>query len=238
MTEDQISSCIVHTLFSPACGTKQIDKLCKEAVEYKFGAVCVNPVYVHQSALRVKGTGVAVCSTVSFPFGASNPSGKAAEAVYAVEDGADAVAMVLDISAAREKKFTDVQNDIAGVVTAVHSAGEKKQKLIRTAVILETCYLTDDQITECCFCAERAGAEFVCTCTGFGVPKSSDGSDQPNGASIHHVELMHNAIGGRLGIVANGGIRSARTASDLIKAGATLIAASSSLTILANWSSC
>ena len=141
--------------------------------------------------------------------------------------------MVINIGAAMDSRFTEVSSDIAAVVEASKKEGDKLGKKIVVKVILETCYLDDHTIKNCCMCAKKAGADFVKTSTGFAILKDKDGKLLPNGATAHHVALMRETVGPEMGVKASGGVRNAEQALEMIKAGANRIGASSGAAIVA-----
>ena len=227
MTKETIASMIDDTLLAPEAKEKQILKVCSEAKKYHFASVCVNPIYVKTVASSLEDSGVKTCTVIGFPLGAVPSEDKADETVRAVADGADETDMVINIGAALEGRFDTVQADIEAVVKAAREAGRKAGRTIVVKVILETCFLDDKTIVACCKCAMNAGADFVKTSTGFANPKGADGEPLPNGASVHHVALMRKTVGDKMGVKASGGIRSARTAMEMIEAGANRIGTSS-----------
>lgn len=235
MTKKEIASYIDHTLLAPTASTAQIVKLCGEAKKYGFASVCVNPYYVALAAAELKGCPSKVCTVVGFPLGASTPEDKAFEAENAVKHGADEVDMVLNVGAAMEGLFTVISSEISTVVQAAKKAGEALGKSVIVKVILETCFLDDDTIRNCCLCAKKAGADFVKTSTGFATPKSKDGTLLPNGASEHHVKLMRKTVGNDMGVKASGGIRTEAMMVTMLEAGANRIGTSSGATIVENW---
>ena len=232
MNRKEIASYIDHTLLAADAGVNQINKLCNEARTYNFASVCVNPVYVPVAASELKDSGVKVCTVIGFPLGANTSKVKAFEAKDAVQNGADEVDMVINIGAAKNGQFTLVGSDIAAVVRASKREGRKLGKDIIVKVILETCLLDDETIKNCCLCAKKAKADFVKTSTGFATPKGSDGQLLPNGASEHHVKIMRETVGEKMGVKASGGIRSAKTAIAMIEAGANRIGTSSGVKII------
>jgi deoxyribose-phosphate aldolase len=232
MNRKEIASYIDHTLLAADAGVNQINKLCNEARTYNFASVCVNPVYVSVAASELKDSGVKVCTVIGFPLGANTSKVKAFEAKDAVQNGADEVDMVINIGAAKDGQFTIVGSDIAAVVKASKREGRKLGKDIVVKVILETCLLDDETIKNCCLCAKKAKADFVKTSTGFATPKGSDGQLLPNGASEHHVKIMRETVGEKMGVKASGGIRSAKTAIAMIEAGANRIGTSSGVKII------
>ena len=235
MKKETIASLIDHTLLSPTASVKDIVRLCSEARKYKFASCCVNPVNVSVAAAELAGSGVKVCTVVGFPLGATSTKSKAYEAVVAIDEGADEVDMVIDIAAAIEQRFSNVESDIQEVVRACKEEGKKLGKEIIVKVILETCFLDDATIETVCSCCVKAGADFVKTSTGFATPKGADGSLLPNGASVHHVEIMRKTVGKDYGVKASGGIRSAKAAAALVKAGANRIGASCGVQIVEDW---
>ena len=214
LTKDQFAAMIDHTNLKPVATRRDIEQLCREAVESGFASVCVNPVYVPFAAGLLKNTKVKVCTVVGFPLGASAHDAKAAEAAFAVKQGAQEIDMVIDIGAVKEGRFADVEQDIAGVVTASAPAAVK--------VILETCYLTENEIIQACTAAVNAGAAFVKTSTGFGS----------GGATVDAVVLMRRTVGSSVGVKAAGGIKTLETAIALIDAGANRLGCSAGMELL------
>ncbi|SHE25456.1 deoxyribose-phosphate aldolase [Actinomyces glycerinitolerans] len=208
------ASLIDDTLLDPAARKQQIDRLCHEADELGMASVCVNPVHVPHAVALLSQSSTLVCTVIDFPFGASSPHSKAAQTRIAIEDGADEVDMVVNIGAVKDHDWEAVEADINGVVT---SAPEHTVK-----VILETGLLDDEEIRAACKCAERAGAKYVKTSTGY----------LGEGATVHAVSIMNDAVGGRLGIKASGGIRTPQQMDAMIQAGATRIGASAGRKLL------
>ena len=210
-----MAAMIDHTILKAVAKRQDVEKLCAEAKENGFASVCVNPVHVPLAAKLLSGSSVEVCTVVGFPLGATSYKVKAQEAAWAVQDGATEVDMVIDIGAAKEGRFADVEADIACVVAA--------SKLAIVKVILEVCYLTEDEIVACCKAAVRAGAHFVKTSTGFG----------DSGATVEAVSLMRKTVGPDIGVKAAGGIRTAKDALAMVEAGANRIGCSAGLAIMA-----
>ena len=215
MNKKQMAAMIDHTILKAVAKRQDVEKLCEEAKVNNFASVCVNPVHVPLAAKLLSGSSVEVCTVVGFPLGATSYKVKAQEAAWAVQDGATEVDMVIDIGAAKEGRFDDVEADIAGVVEA------SKPAIIK--VILEVCYLTEDEIVACCKAAVRAGAHFVKTSTGFG----------DSGATVEAVSLMRKTVGPDIGVKAAGGIRTAKDALAMVEAGANRIGCSAGLAIMA-----
>lgn len=207
-----IASFIDHTLLKPEATAADIRALVEEAARLHTFSICVSP-----SALPVEvPEGLKVATVCGFPSGAHHSAIKAAEAADSAKRGADEVDMVINLAQACSNDFAAVEADIRAVREALPTE-------VLLKVILETAALSDEQITECCLAAERAGAEFVKTSTGF---------HPAGGASVHAIEVMHQAVGGRLGIKASGGIRDFETAQKMIDAGATRLGCSASAAII------
>lgn len=204
-----------HTLLKPDATAGQIKVVCAEAREYGFASVCVNPSYIGLVAKELDGSGVNPCVVVGFPLGATLPEIKAAETRAVTALGAKEVDMVINIGAAKDGDWALVQRDIEAVVEA--AAGKAIVK-----VIIETCFLTDDEKVRACMAAKQAGADFVKTSTGFGS----------GGATIEDVRLMRVTVGSEMGVKASGGVRDLDTAKAMIEAGATRLGTSSGVSIV------
>lgn len=207
---------IDHTLLRPDVTPQEIDTLCAEAKQYHFAAVCVNPVWVARCAAALRGTVVRVASVVGFPLGASLPEIKAAETRRALRDGAREIDMVLNVGALKARDYALVERDVAAVADACREVGAECK------VILETGLLTDEEKVIACQLSAAARASFVKTSTGFG----------PGGATVFDVALMREAVGGKLGVKASGGVRTTEQAQQMISAGATRIGASAGIQIV------
>lgn len=207
---------IDHTLLKPEATEEQIRRLCAEAREYRFAAVCVNPTWVRLCAEELRGTPVKVCSVIGFPLGATTPEVKAYEAQRAIADGAQEVDMVINIGALKSRNYQLVERDIAAVVQIAHA----HNALVK--VIIESALLTEEEKIKACELAKAAGANYVKTSTGFG----------PGGATVADVKLMRRIVGPEMGVKAAGGIRTAETAREMIAAGATRLGASAGVEII------
>lgn len=205
---------IDHTLLKPEATGDDITRLCHEAMENNFYAVCVNPSFVELSAATLKGSGVKVAAVVGFPLGATTTAVKAFETAEAIENGAAEVDMVIHVGALKSGDSKYVLNDIQAVVNAA------KGKPVK--VIIETGLLNEDEKVLACRLAAEAGAAYVKTSTGFG----------PGGATIADVQLMRETVGSELGVKASGGVRTSGTVHEMIEAGATRIGTSSGLVIV------
>ncbi len=207
---------IDHTLLRPDATAADIDKLCAEAREYGFAAVCINPTWVRRAAEQLRGTDVAVASVIGFPFGAGTTDVKALEARRAIRDGASEIDMVINIGALRSGMHDLVREDIARVSDACREAGAANK------VIIETALLTDEEKVIACRLAQQAKADYVKTSTGYAS----------GGATVYDVALMREVVGPRMGVKAAGGIRTAQDVEDMIAAGATRIGASAGVRIV------
>ncbi|WP_422614969.1 deoxyribose-phosphate aldolase [Cohnella caldifontis] len=215
MTTESIAKMIDHTLLGAAAAKDGIVKLCAEAKEFGFATVCVNPYWVPLAASELKGSGVGVTTVIGFPLGASRTEIKAAEAKDAIGAGATEIDMVLNVGALKSGDRASVLNDVKAVVEACKGKAAVK-------VIIETCYLTDEEKREASLICVEAGADFVKTSTGFGT----------GGATVEDVALIRSAVGPDMGIKASGGVRDLAFAQRLIAAGATRLGASSSVAIV------
>jgi len=201
-----------------ATATKdEIEKLCREAIQLGFHCAVVNPVYVKFASKHLENSNVKVCSTVGFPFGISLPEIKALEAVKAVEEGAEELDMVINLSAFKSGDYEFVKQDIAAVLDV-----KRLSKDIIVKVIIETDYLSREEKILACKLVKEAGADFVKTSTGlFG-----------KGATIEDVKLMRQTVGNSMGVKAAGGIRTYADAVAMIEAGANRIGTSSAVAII------
>lgn len=214
--EGGVASTIDHTLLKPDATAADIDTLCREAAEWKFATVCVNPTWVARAAAHLRGTGVGVCSVVGFPLGATTPDVKQYEARRAIFDGATEIDMVLNVGALKSGDVRLVTDDIRAVVGACAERG------VTSKVILETALLTDEEKVTACTLAKAAGADFVKTSTGFG----------PGGATTADVALMRRVVGAEMGVKASGGVRDLQQVKAMVAAGATRIGASAGVRIV------
>ena len=207
---------IDHTILKPTTTSADIDVLCDEALRYSFWAVCVNPVHVKQAARRLAGSSTVVCSVVSFPLGAATADMKLMETRGAITDGAREIDMVSNIGALKSGDTRAYFSDINEVAAF---CGRSNTVL---KVILECCYLTDEEKVRGARLAEQAGANFVKTSTGFGT----------GGATVADVSLLRKVLSNRTGVKAAGGIGTLAKALEMINAGANRIGTSSGTKIL------
>ena len=238
ISKESIAKMIDHTLLKPTASEKEILTLCNEAKENKFASVCVNPRWLPCVAANLYESGVKICTVVGFPLGANSTWVKAEEAAHSIFVGADEIDMVADIGSLLAGCYQAVKTDIETVVLACRDSARKTGRNVVVKVIIETCYLSDEQIKTACRLVCEAGADFVKTSTGFGVPSVDlNGNQVPSGATVHAVELMSASLkeycpDNSVKIKAAGGIKSAEFALQLIKAGASRIGTSSGIKIL------
>jgi len=214
--DPSIASLIDHTILKPEATRADLLKVCREARQYHFASVCVNPYWVPLVRTELAGSPVKICTVVGFPLGATSTESKVAETSIALRDGAQEIDMVINIGALRSGDNEAVKSDIRQVVRVTHEA----KAIVK--VILETALLDDNQKAIACSLAKLAGADFVKTSTGFG----------PSGATAHDVALMRTVVGPEMGIKAAGGIRTLQDLQAMTAAGATRIGASASVKIV------
>ena len=214
MNRKQLAKMMDNTILKATATPAQVEQICREALEIGAASVCINPCNIEQARRLLDGSGVRVCTVIGFPLGANTPEVKAFETQDAIRRGAEEVDMVINVGALLAGDDETVYRDIKAVVDA--AAGTL------TKVIIETCYLSDDQKKTACELAMRAGADFVKTSTGFGT----------GGATPHDVALMRGVVGSKLQVKASGGIRTYEDAAAVVEAGADRLGVSASLTIL------
>lgn len=212
-----VAGFIDHTLLKPEATSQQIEQLCREAIEYGFASVCINPSYVKLAADLLKGAPVAVCTVAGFPLGAHVPEVKGMEARRSIREGAREIDMVINIGALKSGDDELVYRDIKAVVEACQD-GRAICK-----VIIECALLTDEEKVRACRITQRARADYVKTSTGFST----------GGATAKDVALMSEAVREtRMGVKAAGGIRSYEDVQEMVQAGATRIGASAGVQIV------
>lgn len=211
-----IASYIDHTLLKPSILTAEIEKLCTEAYDHGFAAVCVPPPFVKRSKTILTPTGVKVATVIGFPFGYSVMEAKLAETVMAVIDGADELDMVANITALKNGDWPYLGKEVKLVLEIVRSNNRALK------VIIESGILTQHEIVECCKLYAGAGVDFVKTSTGYAE----------KGASVEAVQLMRKHLPSTVKIKASGGIRTYEFASQLIEAGADRLGCSASVAIV------
>ena len=208
---------IDHTVLRPDATRVDMLRLCQEAKECRFSVIFVPPCYVNEAVAAVAGTSILVGIPIGFPLGGHTTKVKVAEAVEAVSRGARVLDMVINVSRLKSGDREYVRQDIAEVVTATPGIEHK--------VILETCYLTQQEKRTACQLVVEAGADYVKTSTGFGA----------GGATADDVRLMKETVAGRVKVKASGGIRDWKTTLAMLEAGADRIGTSASLVIVAEW---
>lgn len=210
-----IAKIIDHTALKPDTTRKQILQLIEEAKKYKFASVCINPAWVKLAGEKLKYSGVNVCTVIGFPLGANTTGTKIFEAADAVKNGASEVDMVINIGELKDKNDAYVEQDIRAVVEAV-----KGKALVK--VIIETCLLTKEEKVRACKAAQRAGADFVKTSTGFSKARALE----------EDVQLMRKTVGSDMGVKAAGGIHTEEEVLKMVEAGADRIGTSSGTSIM------
>jgi deoxyribose-phosphate aldolase len=206
---------IDHTLLKPDATEPEVRKLCKEAKEYGFTFVIVNPCWIAACKDELKGTDIKVGVTLGFPLGQMLKETKAAEAEDIIKAGGDEIDMVMNVGKLLSGDETYVHDDIKGVVDVCHKRG------IKCKVILEICLLTNEQIEKACKICEKAGADYVKTSTGFSGP----------GATVEAVALMRKSCGPKVLVKAAGGIRNLEQAKAMAAAGAVRLGTSAGIAI-------
>jgi len=207
---------IDHTLLDPAATRADIDRLCAEAKEYGFAAVCVNPAWVRRAYENLAGSEVKVASVIGFPLGAATTEVKVLETQRALRDGALEIDMVINVGRLKSGLYLWVGDEIRKIAEVCHEGGAI------TKVIIETSLLSDEEKVVACRLAREAGADFVKTSTGWGA----------GGATVADVTLMRTTVGPEMGVKASGGIRTAEDVIAMIRAGATRIGASAGVKIV------
>jgi deoxyribose-phosphate aldolase len=212
----EIAELIDHTLLKPDAGARDIDKLCREAAEFHYATVCVNPTWVSYANRLLRGSGVGVCSVVGFPLGATTPDVKHYETRRAIFDGASEIDMVLNIGALKSGDLRMVAQDIEAVAAPCRDHG------VVSKVIIEAALLTDEEKIAASTISKAAGADFVKTSTGFG----------PGGATVADVTLIRKVVGEEMGVKAAGGVRDLEQVKAMVAAGASRIGASAGVRIV------
>lgn len=212
-----IASYIDHTILKSTTSIQDIEKLCQEATQYQFAAVCVPPFFIADAKNLVAGTLVKVATVIGFPMGYSSTVSKLHEIEEAIKAGADELDMVINIAAVKSQQWELVDREVALCVEAIH-AHKKSMKLI-----VESGELTDEELIRSCKTVTDNGVDFIKTSTGFST----------TGATVHAVSIMRKHISPTTEIKASGGIRDFKFAQELIAAGATRIGCSASIAIVA-----
>jgi deoxyribose-phosphate aldolase len=212
----EVAAMIDHTLLKPEATRIEIEQLCREAREFRFATVCVNPAWVAVAASLLRGSGIGVCSVVGFPLGATTPDVKQYETRRAIYDGATEIDMVVNIGALKSGDLQLVERDIEAVTAPCRECG------VVSKVIIEAALLSDDEKVSACALAKAAGADFVKTSTGFAR----------GGAMAADVALMRRVVGADMGVKAAGGVRDYAALQEMVAAGASRVGASAGVRIL------
>ena len=216
LKDKNVAGMIDHTLLKPDATPEEIKVLCKEAKDYSFASVCINPSYVLLSKKLLQGTNVKICTVIGFPLGATSTEVKRYETEQVIENGADEVDMVINIGQLKGGNYKYVEQDVKAVVNAA------KKRNVLSKVIFEIALLTDEEKVKAALICKKAGADFVKTSTGFST----------GGATVGDVALMKYVVGSKIGVKAAGGIRSKKDADAMIASGADRIGASASVKIV------
>jgi deoxyribose-phosphate aldolase len=224
MTEvpHELAGMIDHSVLSADTNRERLEEACRAAVEWGVASVCVMPYWVPPCVPLLKGSPVLVGGAVGFPLGSQLIASKALEARLVLERGAGEVDFVMNVGAVRSGDWETAERDVREVVESVRAMQEEKQRSIICKMILECCYLTDDEKRRACEMAQALGADFVKTSTGFG----------PGGAAVEDVRLMREVVGPDMGVKAAGGVRTLDDALSMVQAGATRLGTSSTAAIL------
>ncbi|WP_276497786.1 deoxyribose-phosphate aldolase [Pontibacter litorisediminis] len=219
MAGEDIASYIDHTLLRPEATVEQVMQLCDEARSYDFAAVCVPPCYVQQAKERLGvGTQVKIATVIGFPLGYQHPKVKFLETHQAIEDGANEIDVVMNVSNFKSGRYKEVENELSDLAKFCH------MREAELKVIIETALLTEEEIVKACGICTSAGADFVKTSTGFAA----------KGATVEHIKLMRRVLPSRMKIKASGGIRTTAEAEALIRAGADRLGCSASIQIVSH----
>jgi deoxyribose-phosphate aldolase len=211
---EALNTYIDHTLLKPTATAQEITTLCEEAIHYEFFAVCVNGCYLPLAKSALRNSRVKLAAVIGFPLGAMASRSKIAETRYCVEQGADEIDMVMNLGWLRSGMHQEIVQEITQIKAIIGT------RILK--VILETCYLSEEEIRLACDLSLRGGADFVKTSTGFGS----------GGATREALKIMKESVGNRAGIKASGGIRDKKTALEYIRAGATRIGTSSGVSMM------
>ena len=216
MEKMPLNKYIDHTILKPTCLLADIHKLCQEAVQFDFAAVCVPPNFVKSAKEQLTGSGVKVATVIGFPFGYSATEAKIAEIILAIVDGADELDVVANISAIKNGDWSAIADEINHIMPIIRSKGKAVK------IIIESGVLTEDEIIKCCNIYGIAGIDFLKTSTGYAE----------KGASEEAVQLFRKHLPEAVRIKASGGIRDYETAKKMIDAGATRIGCSAGVAIV------
>ncbi len=218
LSDSLLAKTIDHTLLKPDAVLSEIQILCKEAIEFNFASVCVNPCYVEYCAKELIGSNVKTCSVIGFPLGSNLSSIKTIEAESAIDDGASEIDIVFNIGQLKQNNYIYVYEELSNIIS------KAKANSILTKIIIETCLLSNEDKIEACLISKSAGADYVKTSTGF----------SKSGANIQDVALMKFIVGEETSVKASGGIKTRNDAVNMLMYGADRIGTSSGKTIISN----
>ena len=210
----ELARYIDHTILKPDCTSEDIKRICEEAIEYGFCAICIPPYYIRQAARLLEETPVKIATVVGFPMGYAAIPAKVEEIKRAIDEGADEIDVVVNIAAVKNGDWAHVRNDIDGVTIAVHLKGK------RIKLILETSLLEENEILKLCNICKEVGVDFVKTSTGY-----------QGGATLEQIKTLRSNLPDTIKIKASGGIRNAEAARQMIEAGADRIGTSAGVSI-------
>lgn len=235
MNKKDLAKYIDQTLLSACATEEEIIDFCQNAKENGFASVCINLNFVPVAYKILKDSDVKVCTVIDFPLGAGGIESKLSQADIAITQGAEELDFVVNLALVKSHKWDELFTELFMITKSVKEAsmffGSDESSFnvkVVTKLILETCYLSDDEIKETCLCAKKAGFDFVKTSTGFANLKNGE----ITGATEHHVKLMRETAGSQMGVKASGGISDYETALKMIEAGASRIGTSKGLKIL------
>lgn len=212
----KLNQYIDHTILKPTTSISDIEKVCKEAIEYRFAAVCIPPPFVKKAKELLRGTNVKTATVIGFPFGYSAVEAKIAEILLAIVDGADELDIVINLIALKNNDWEYLANEINHIMPIIR----ENMKVVK--IIIESGILTDDEIVKCCQLYGAAGIDYLKTSTGYAE----------KGASVHAVKLFKENLPKNVQIKASGGIRTYEFANELVEAGATRLGCSASVAIV------
>jgi len=211
-----ISSYIDHTLLKPTCTYTDIKRLCEEAIQYRFAAVCIPPSLVKQARNHIQLSNLKLATVIGFPFGYAVPTAKLTETEQAIKDGVDELDIVINLAALKSNDWSYLEKEMEKLIALAHA----HDKLVK--VIIESGVLNDEEIVQCCLLYSKLGADFLKTSTGYAE----------RGASLGAVKLMRKHLPAAVKIKASGGIKTYDFARQLIDAGAERLGCSASIAIV------
>ncbi|HVG15601.1 MAG TPA: deoxyribose-phosphate aldolase [Chitinophagaceae bacterium] len=212
----EIASYIDHTILKPTTTIADVEKVCSEAIEYHFAAVCIPPYFVKKAFNLVENTAVKLATVIGFPFGYNPYAAKLTEVKKAIKDKANEIDIVMNLAAFKDKNFTYLTKEIGAITTIA------RMNNVTTKLIIETAYLNEDELKECCSLFGDSGINFMKTSTGYA----------DKGATIEAVSILRKHLPGEVKIKASGGIKTLSFARSLIEAGAERLGCSSSVALI------